>query len=257
LGGKVALLLELQKMNSALPPGKGGGGLAKASSVGHVNAVSTFIIRENGGKILIPVSNDIASIDIEWSRDYEVVDIALVQIIADDIKPSYYRLISAVHSKHGDVLDLISNVDRQYATLDSGEHITFKFDGSGELESQEKAFLFEVSGRYYSPQMANGIDAIEKLRTSRVHLGQNYPNPFNPITEIAYTLTESGFVTLRVYNTLGQEVRTLVNGIQNAGRRAVLWDGKNNDGVRVSSGIYVYRLQTRGAILTKRMILLK
>ncbi|MGD9486463.1 MAG: FlgD immunoglobulin-like domain containing protein [Calditrichaceae bacterium] len=78
---------------------------------------------------------------------------------------------------------------------------------------------------------------------SQFMLGQNYPNPFNPTTTIKYQLATDSKVTLKIYNVLGQEVYTLVNGTQKAGLYKLLWDGRNNSGVKVSSGLYIYRIE--------------
>ncbi len=88
-------------------------------------------------------------------------------------------------------------------------------------------------------------------------LEQNYPNPFNPATNIAYKLSENSNVSLVVYNTLGQNVRTLVNGNRLAGSYTVSWDGKNEYGVQMSSGIYFYSLKTETLTTVKKMLLLK
>lgn len=80
-----------------------------------------------------------------------------------------------------------------------------------------------------------GIDG-KNPSPSRYNLTQNYPNPFNPSTTIKYDIAKTGKVSLRIYNTLGQEVRTLVNKHQAAGYHSVVWDGKNNEGKTVSSG---------------------
>ena len=74
-------------------------------------------------------------------------------------------------------------------------------------------------------------------------LKQNYPNPFNPITTIDYDLPKTSNVILKIYNTLGQEVVTLVDRKQTPGEKSVVWDGLNNIGKQVSSGIYIYRLE--------------
>ncbi len=88
-------------------------------------------------------------------------------------------------------------------------------------------------------------------------LRQNYPNPFNPSTVISYQLAVSSEVTLKIYNLLGQEVRTLVSGRQNAGVHSVTWDGRNEGGESVASGIYLYRLVAGGKVLTRKMTLVK
>ncbi|NIS14642.1 MAG: T9SS type A sorting domain-containing protein, partial [Aliifodinibius sp.] len=89
-------------------------------------------------------------------------------------------------------------------------------------------------------------------------LGQNYPNPFNPRTQISYQLDRSvDNVTLKVYNILGQEVRTLVNEPQDAGFYEVAWDSRDDNGNPVATGIYFYRLQADNLTETKKMVLLK
>ena len=86
-----------------------------------------------------------------------------------------------------------------------------------------------------------------------VQLEQNYPNPFNPTTQISYSLLKSDFVSLKIYNTLGQEIQTLVNEYEITGVHTVRFDSKN-----LSSGIYFYRLQVgNNFIQTKKMILMR
>ena len=85
-----------------------------------------------------------------------------------------------------------------------------------------------------------------------INLLQNYPNPFNPVTEIKFTLPEATRVTLRVYNIIGQEVVSLVNGVEEAGFHSVKFEGSN-----LPSGTYIYRLQAGSFVQTKKMVLLK
>jgi flagellar hook assembly protein FlgD len=88
-------------------------------------------------------------------------------------------------------------------------------------------------------------------------LSQNYPNPFNPTTSIDYTLPKSSPVTLKIFNLLGQEIRTLVNEHQSAGTRTVVWDGQDHSGRQVSSGIYVYQLQAGNVVRSRKMLLVR
>jgi|GEM_PF-1278008 len=88
-------------------------------------------------------------------------------------------------------------------------------------------------------------------------LFQNYPNPFNPETQIRYDLPVSGHVKLTVYNVLGQKVKVLVDGIQDAGHKSVIWNGKDNAGQEVASGIYFYKIRAENFQKTKKMLLLK
>jgi 5'-nucleotidase len=88
-------------------------------------------------------------------------------------------------------------------------------------------------------------------------LSQNYPNPFNPQTEISYSLPYDTNVRLAIYDILGQEVRILIDGYQSAGENTVVWDGRNQNGQAVSSGIYFYKLQAGDFVDTKKMSLVR
>jgi len=83
-------------------------------------------------------------------------------------------------------------------------------------------------------------------------LQQNYPNPFNPETNIRFTITESNFTTLKIYNILGSEIATLVNGQRAAGTHTVMFQAKN-----LTSGVYIYRLTSGSHFETKKMVLVK
>lgn len=89
------------------------------------------------------------------------------------------------------------------------------------------------------------------------HLAQNYPNPFNPATMIQYELPHASQVNLAIYNLLGERVRTLVDAQEPAGMKQVTWDGRDEHGERVSSGVYLYRLEAGEFKMTKRLLLMK
>jgi hypothetical protein len=88
-------------------------------------------------------------------------------------------------------------------------------------------------------------------------LGNNYPNPFNPETIITYSVPNASAVSLSIFNTLGQKVRTLVDGATAAGNYKATWDGRNDHGNLLSSGIYYYTLKSDKTAITKRMVFLK
>ncbi|RMF59074.1 MAG: T9SS C-terminal target domain-containing protein [Calditrichaeota bacterium] len=104
-----------------------------------------------------------------------------------------------------------------------------------------------------------GIDEpITSHQPQTYQLMQNYPNPFNPGTTIAFYLPAPSEVTLTVYDITGQKVRTLFQGQASPGEHQIYWDGKNEAGETVSSGVYVYQLnanQTFQAV--RKMILMK
>ncbi|MDH4071400.1 MAG: T9SS type A sorting domain-containing protein, partial [Ignavibacteria bacterium] len=81
--------------------------------------------------------------------------------------------------------------------------------------------------------------------------------PFNPSTTIRYSLGVDSPVSVRVYNMLGQEVATLVDGFQKAGEQSIAWHGVNNLGQAVASGLYVYRIQAGNTVMTQKMLFTK
>ena len=89
------------------------------------------------------------------------------------------------------------------------------------------------------------------------NLFQNYPNPFNPSTIISYAIPNVSYVSLKIYDVLGREVKTLVNSEQPIGIHSVQWNGDNNYGNKVSSGIYLYKIVAGNFIMTKKMLLLE
>ncbi|MBI5473560.1 MAG: T9SS type A sorting domain-containing protein [Ignavibacteriae bacterium] len=103
------------------------------------------------------------------------------------------------------------------------------------------------------------VSTITDVGPATYALGQNYPNPFNPSTQITYTLPWQGFVTLKVYNLIGQQVATLVNGEQGAGAHTVVWnaDRASTQTATLAGGVYFYRLQAESFSAVKRMVLLK
>jgi len=141
-------------------------------------------------------------------------------------------------------------------------------DGDGDMDvlsASWKLFnIFPIFGgegdkiawyRNLSSPPTSVADAIQTL--SEFRLLPNYPNPFNPETTINYELPEATAVKLEIYNILGQRVATLVDSKHPAGAYSARWDGKDISGGRVSSGVYIYRLQTDRFVESKKMLLLR
>ena len=112
-----------------------------------------------------------------------------------------------------------------------------------------------------NPGDANSITKVELVAGSSTprfySLDQNYPNPFNPATTIYFDVAQAGEVQLRIFNSLGQIVRTQENESYEPGRYQVQWDGLDDFGQSLSSGLYLYRLDTHNFSKTRRMTLLK
>ena len=108
----------------------------------------------------------------------------------------------------------------------------------------------------------NGFDATSGIEPELVptfanELNKNYPNPFNPDTNISFSIKENGFVNLKVYNTRGQLVKTLISEALQEGVHFTTWNGKDNSNKSVSSGIYFYKIDSKNYSSTRKMILLK
>ena len=85
----------------------------------------------------------------------------------------------------------------------------------------------------------------------------NIPNPFNPKTTIEYYLNEPGMVIIKIFDMLGKELVTLENSEKRAGRYSVVWDGRNQRGLDVSSGTYFYKFRFKDKVITKKMLLMR
>ena len=88
-------------------------------------------------------------------------------------------------------------------------------------------------------------------------LKQNYPNPFNPTTDISFTIGQTSDINLTIYNLLGQKVRVLENASRQAGTHTLRWDGRDQMGQDVSTGVYLYTLTNGTKSITKKMALMK
>ena len=150
-------------------------------------------------------------------------------------------------------------------TLDPGQ----SYSESGTASLGEGAppgdYVYSVKvGEYPDAVIASGSASYTKIALGKpgspasevvpdaVALLDNYPDPFNPSTTIRYNLNQDVHVTLRVYNMLGELVKTVVNDYQNRGHYEVLWDGRNESGASVASGIYMYRMTAHSTSLTTR-----
>jgi len=102
-----------------------------------------------------------------------------------------------------------------------------------------------------------GIKPEQPKVASKFSLEPAYPNPFNAHTKISYSLPTANQVNLIIYNLMGQQVRTLVKGTQTAGQHIAIWDGRDNFGQPVSSGMYIYRIMSGDYIAHHKMVLLK
>ncbi|MCP4704410.1 MAG: T9SS type A sorting domain-containing protein [candidate division Zixibacteria bacterium] len=150
-----------------------------------------------------------------------------IKIFKWDISSKEWNVVGGVvDTSHNEVITMIT---------ETGVYAAFTTDMATDIEDNEDAYIVP----------------------DRFEISQNYPNPFNPTTIIEFDLPAKSHVSIEIFNILGQKIQTLLNTEKQAGIHSITWDGKDSDGLEVSSGIYFYRIQTDVDVETKKMILLK
>jgi len=155
---------------------------------------------------------------------------------------------------HMDKADLSGLTDPDNVTI--GITIGGHDFGSETITMTVKKNKWEYKAKGLHKELADG-ESSESVTPETYTLYQNYPNPFNPETAIRFQLREANHVMVKIFNTFGQEVRILVEDQYEAGYHDVQWDGKNNYGNNVSSGVYLYMLQAGTFTQMKKMTLLR
>ena len=146
-----------------------------------------------------------------------------------------------------------ANVD--IGDMDNDGHLeivaTVPWTGDNPVDNLKGLYVFEFENTQLSIDIP--FDQVPMVYSLR----QNYPNPFNPVTRISYDIIEPTNVTIRIYDLLGQSVKTLVNERKDVGFYTTLWNGLDQSGATVASGVYIYRFETERFTATKKMLLLK
>lgn len=132
------------------------------------------------------------------------------------------------------------------AWSDAQQHGTAEFLADGKinllLENSAGGTAVNADAAWYIPPAPSGVHADGQMAAD-FELAQNYPNPFNPSTTIDFSVKTSGQVKLAIYDVLGREIRTLVHESLSRGRYSTRWDGLDNEGMVVPSGIYIYQVE--------------
>ncbi|MFC1539040.1 Ig-like domain-containing protein [Candidatus Latescibacterota bacterium] len=133
-------------------------------------------------------------------------------------------------------------------------------DGIGYVEvDDDKEVLSGKVAHFSNIAVAVPQEAIHvmEMKQDALDISQNYPNPFNPITSIDYKIPETSHIRLTIYNMLGQHVRTLVSEVQPAGKYTIVWDGRDDSGQLVNSGVYIYQLKAGQITRTRNLLFMK
>ncbi|GEM_PF-2019929 len=158
------------------------------------------------------------------------------------------------------------NIEKNHGQYPDGTMLLVYFDGSNGRENV-KEWQWSHCGHGDNPerdlrfylQKATGssIAGTVSHQPTSVSLAQNYPNPFNPVTTIQFNLPVSGFVSLKIFQSDGKLVKTLIHHLLNTGEHKVQWDGTDGSDKPVASGLYFYQLISNQQTLIRKMTLLK
>ena len=194
----------------------------------------------------------------------------------DNIAPGVPEGLMAMVLEDGIELTWSPSVDDDFQYFMIEKSIDESFSSSVTYEMVDTTFTdveYEMNQTYYyrltafdhSGNQSAFSDVVEaallsaedELVPAEFALHQNYPNPFNPTTQIKFDLAEDGLVTIKIFDVMGRELRTLVNSMKTAGYHSIKWDATNDLGEGVSAGMYIYMIQAGDFVSTKKMVLLK
>ncbi len=232
---------------------------AKLTPLDFVNYIS--IASESDGRLL-----DINNLPRELENEIEIpISISAMKVEginwverAEDMTITWPTLDNIPSDWEIEFVDY-----QEQIRLDVRTDESYSFTSNSGLKQEKKGSMFEAitpqkqkasSGNRFALVVRPAVAASNEAKElpSTFTLEQNYPNPFNPTTTVNYSISKSGLVSLKIYNTMGQEVASLVNEVQNAGSHSITWNAQN-----LSSGMYFYRLSTGGQTLTRQMTLIK
>jgi hypothetical protein len=154
-------------------------------------------------------------------------------------------------------------VARYHGPVENGNDYAFALalDSAGNVYVTGRSDGIDTGSDYCTIKYVQTTDvkdeAKEQGKPADFSLSQNYPNPFNPSTTMNYSVDRKGLVLLVIYDVLGRQVRTLVNERKERGSYSVRWDGKDDEGQQLSSGVYFYQLKICDYTSSKKMLLLK
>ncbi len=212
---------------------------------------SLFIDLENKGELSYA----------EFQVKYDVTKYTMGEVSRTERIDQNIQVVYNNHKDTGILQIIVLNLQGRGITSGSGAILSVpvvalngKFDGSGEISLLSVGFEQNVQS-----ELSKEVLSPKASLPKAFALGQNYPNPFNPSTTVAYDIPEGKEVQVRlnIYNVRGQLVRTLVNEVKSEGSYQVQWDGSSNNGQKVSSGVYFYRLVAGEFNQTRKMVILK
>jgi len=222
--------------------------------------LATKSAQQQGGDIFLIISNDISStMQAPWGKSGTVASYsAFVGNESTNNYNSWFDQTGTASSAAGNYLEAAINLEEEFGTIPSNIYLSVaKYgtdDGSaltGQLPSGNSSGNIEADEFYNFNFVITSLEDDIKVPT-QFSLEQNYPNPFNPTTSIEYTVPSNEYVSLKVYDILGNEVATLVNEQKSAGRYEVKFNASS-----LATGMYIYKIQAGNFNQVRKMMLVK
>lgn len=219
------------------------------------NSLSLFTLSEDGTALDINALPESISEPLTLNIDYTgVSDSSRYKLAWESDFPADWQLF-ITDNQSGEVIDLSQQSELIFDVLGDAQKSTAEGQSIVKNRPISSIKLKRNGNPRFSlqivPNITVSIESSQNLPSS-VGLDQNYPNPFNPSTEIKFQLPQNSAVSLKVFDVLGREVATLIDGQVEAGFHQVTFNARN-----LSSGMYIYRLQTGNTVITKKLTLIK
>lgn len=222
-----------------------------------------FIRRENPDNFIFPIGtkNIYGSVDsahISWDKSFDIRYLAVASVSYSGYTLTELPLSLAYHTLDGDVTNNLNYVDSLTSYISENHYLNLEFQNIENYSNEGivREYIIEVDGKVLQAG-SQRMSLMNKVKENNqipklFSLSQNYPNPFNPVTNIKYQIPINTFVTVKVYDILGKEVKTLVNEFKSVGNYSVLFDASS-----LASGIYFYKMSAGEFSDVKRMVLVK
>ncbi|MBC8183390.1 T9SS type A sorting domain-containing protein [candidate division KSB1 bacterium] len=232
-----------------------GASLSKSTAFGKMQNQ----ILNNKNLIPLPISCDRNLIALQACLRYNTETVKLLDPILSDRSSG---MEMAWENQDGKVTILLYSLNGAMIKPGNGAVINFPISSDSQINGKnpfqiENIILVDTDCKLCQLTGINEFNSERNIIPGEYSLSQNYPNPFNSGTEISYFLPKSEKVNLAIYNLLGENIITLVNKQQTAGHYHINWNGQNNVGEIVPSGIYLYRLFSDNFCLTKKLTIIK
>jgi hypothetical protein len=223
-------------------------GLGKIA--GDVDAKVTFYINSDGITANLESRFDIRGAQVEFAN---VINNPQNLVINTALGQGYYMKVN-------DLLRTVMYDRLANKFIESGDHfmadMPFHINNPEELTLDKIILVNTDKQKLQKIQVEIVYGSAPSLPLDYI-LFQNYPNPFNPTTTVKFEVPQTSDVSVKIYNMLGQEIRTLFSSQVQRGNYSVQWDGMNDAGVKMSSGTYIYRMTAGSFVQSKKMVLLK